>query len=116
MSAKQYTGTVRVYNTNGDWKPTSEVLKQCETGEVQRALSGLHLTPTDMTGQPEWALIGEAEVTLRFHSREQLVADELSSLEAALAKERADSMQRQNAIRDRISKLQALEFDGEVST
>jgi hypothetical protein len=45
-----------------------------------------------------------------FYPRETVVAKELDGLNTQLQKIRAENQQRENAILDRISKLQALEW------
>jgi hypothetical protein len=53
--------------------------------------------------------VGVATITVTLHPRDELVAKELEGLNTQLQKVRAENHMRENAILDRISKLQALE-------
>lgn len=59
-----------------------------------------------------WVKAGVATITVELLPVDQLQHQQLAALRAQLEHERAQSMIRQNAIMDRISKLQALEFNG----
>lgn len=56
--------------------------------------------------------IGDADVVVTIRSQKEILRGQLDSLNEALNRERAESQQRQNAILDQISKLQALEWEG----
>lgn len=58
-----------------------------------------------------WTRVGTAEITVTLVSRDEVVSEAVKALQKQLEEERAESMQRQNAILDRISKLSALTFD-----
>lgn len=55
-----------------------------------------------------YPLIGKAVVTIELDSQDKIVANQISALEAQLQTVRAENQQRENAITDKISKLQAL--------
>jgi hypothetical protein len=55
-----------------------------------------------------WSLIGSAEVAVSFFPRDELVTQELKSLQAQLDHARAEWLTKQQEILERISKLQAL--------
>lgn len=57
-----------------------------------------------------YARIGTATVTVELFSENEIVAGQISALNQALQKERAESQQRQNAILESISKLQAINY------
>lgn len=57
-----------------------------------------------------YPLIGDVTLIVTMHSRDKIVQAQIESLNAQLQSERAESQRRQNAILDKISKLQALEF------
>jgi len=57
-----------------------------------------------------YTLIGTATVTIELHTEDQILASQLDALKAQLQTVRADNQQRENAILDQISKLQALTF------
>lgn len=83
--------------------------------DAARALEMLAFRRKDYSDEPgRYTQIGQAQITVTLHSSDQLVASQIASLQAALAAERAGSVQRQNAILERISKLSALTFDGEA--
>lgn len=82
-----------------------------KSGDSDRAVSMLSFTATDRSqGDNPYTHIGDAEVTVTLAPREVLASRQIEALRKALAAERAESMKRQNAIKDRISKLQALEY------
>lgn len=58
-----------------------------------------------------WTKVGVASITVELIDEKKLIDSKVESLQAQLAKDRADSEVRQNAILLQISKLQALEFD-----
>lgn len=62
-----------------------------------------------------YANIGTAEVTITLHSSDVIVQKQIDALNTQLAKQRADAHMAEKAILERISKLQALTFDGTVS-
>jgi hypothetical protein len=57
-----------------------------------------------------YTLIGTATVTIELHTEDQILASQLDALKAQLQTVRAENQQRENAILDQISKLQALTF------
>lgn len=61
-----------------------------------------------------YPLIGTATITIELHDPQVFVQKQIDALNQQLQRERADSQVRQNAILERISKLQALEFSGVV--
>jgi hypothetical protein len=61
-----------------------------------------------------WMRVGDAEITLTLKPRDEQVAAAVTALQGQLAKERAESHQRQQAILEQISKVQALEYSPAV--
>lgn len=55
--------------------------------------------------------IGTATVTIELHTNDQIMAAKLESLQAKLQTVRAENQERENAILDKISKLQAISYD-----
>jgi hypothetical protein len=85
-------------------------------GNTARVVDMPMYTITNMgKGSDPYTLIGEAEITLTLKPRDELVTAQVAALQRELQAERAESMRKQNAIMDRISKLQALTFEGEVT-
>jgi hypothetical protein len=80
-------------------------------GDLDEAASALTYINHDMSDTEGWAEVGVATITVTFHNRDELVAKELDGLNTQLQKVRAENQQRENAILDRISKLQAITYD-----
>jgi hypothetical protein len=77
-----------------------------ETGD--RILGGMVFYHKPFDGYVE---VGEATIEVTLHSSEVIAASQLDSLKAKLQEVRAENQQRENAILDQISKLQALTFE-----
>lgn len=58
-----------------------------------------------------YPLIGEVTLTITMHSHDKIVQSQIEALNKQLQSERAESQRRQNAILDKIGKLQALTFE-----
>ena len=58
-----------------------------------------------------FAPIGTATVTIELHTNDQIMAAKIEALQAQLQTVRAENQQRENAILDKISKLQAISYD-----
>jgi hypothetical protein len=108
----QFTGTVKAWTTS-TWRGIDSVLHSVQGGELDEAASVLTYTNNDMSNVEDWVEVGVATITVMLHPREELVAKELEGLNNQLANVRAANQQRENAILDRISKLQALDYAGE---
>jgi hypothetical protein len=102
------TGTTKAWTTS-QWRNIDHILHLVKEGDFDEAASALGYIKDDMSNMEGWAEIGVATITVTFHPRDELVAKELDGLNTQLQKVRADNQQRENAILDRISKLQALE-------
>ena len=103
------TGTAKAWTTS-KWRWIEEINHMIAEGENDEVISGLAYINHDMSGTEEWAEVGIAEITVTFYPRDTVVAKELKGLNTQLQKVRAENHMRENAILDRISKLQALEF------
>lgn len=103
------TGTARAWTTN-KWTDHDEVQAMAAAGEMDRAVSSMHYTLHDMSDNDDWNEVGTAEITVTFFPRDEIVGKQLEALQGQLQKVRADNAMRENAILDRISKLQALEY------
>ena len=103
-----FTGTVKAWTTC-KWHKIDHVLHTIKAGELDEAASVLTYTNNDMSDIEDWVEVGVATITVTLHPRDELVAKELDGLNTQLQKVRAENQQRENAILDRISKLQALE-------
>lgn len=103
------TGTAKVWTTS-KWRGIDEINHMIAEGENDEAISGMTYINHDMSDVEEWAEVGVATITVTFHPRDEIVAKELEGLNTQLQKVRAENHMRENAILDRISKLQALEY------
>lgn len=64
--------------------------------------------------QQGYSLIGTATITVELHTEDQLMAAKLAALKEQLQAVRAENQQRENAILDQISKLQAINYTGDA--
>lgn len=80
----------------------------------ESAPSNLSFSNHDMSGSG-WVRVGTAKIEVELVPPDSLAAEELRSLNKQLDELREVHRQAQQAILDRISKLQALPFDGAVS-
>lgn len=86
------------------------------TQDPKDAVADLGYSNWDMsTGSYPWVKVGTADITVTLMPRNDIVAEQTKVLQGELQKERAESQVRQNAILDKISKLQALTFNGAES-
>lgn len=106
----QFTGTVKAW-TSSTWRGIDTVLHAVKEGELDDAASMLTYLNHDMSDTEGWAEVGVATITVTFYPRDELVAKELEGLNEQLQKVRAENQRRENAILDRISKLQAITYE-----
>ena len=98
------------------WETATTFLDLVKDGKHQDAINKLHFTTGNMAaGSDPWARVGDAEITVTLAPRDDIVAAQLKSLDAELKNARAEWMTKQQAILDRISKLQALDYTQEVA-
>jgi hypothetical protein len=109
----KFTGTVKVWTTS-KWCDLTYVLDSLKQGKAEDVVGELTYTNHDMSNCEDWTEIGTAEITVTLHPRDTVVEKELAGLKQQLEKVRADNHMRENAILDRISKLQAIEYVGEA--
>jgi hypothetical protein len=105
---------VTITGTVGAWLSSSTNANHVEdliaSGDEAGVVKSLFFSPHDMA-PCGWTQIGEATVSVTLAPRSDRMAQALETLRQQLAKERAESMVRQNAILDQISKLQSLTYD-----
>jgi len=106
----QFTGTTKAWTTS-QWRNVDHILHLVKEGDFDEAASEMTYINHDMSDAESWVEVGVATITVTFHPREELVAKELDGLNTQLQKVRAENQQRENAILDRISKLQAITYD-----
>ena len=96
--------------TTGDYG-MGRLLRAMEAGDQQKAGEAVSFSRHDMSSEG-WVKIGPVTFEIEISPIEELQSQQLATLVAQLEKERADSMVRQNALTDKISKLQALSYSG----
>lgn len=79
-------------------------------GEQDKAIDQLSYAGDHMIGYEGWVHVGTARVLVDVLPLEAIQMGQLDALKAELQKVRAENQQRENAILDAISKLQALEY------
>jgi hypothetical protein len=85
------------------------LLNDVKDGRHQDAADRMSYTLSDMsTGSAPWTRVGEADVTVRLFSRDELVTSQLRTLQNELDHARAEWLTKQQALLEQISKLQAL--------
>ena len=109
----KFTGTVKVWTTS-KWRDLAYVLDSLKKGKAEDVVGELTYINHDMSNTEDWTEVGTAEITVTLHPRDIVVEKELAGLKQQLEKVRADNHMRENAILDRISKLQAIEYVGEA--
>jgi hypothetical protein len=108
------TGTLKAWTTSR-WTTIDEIMGMIADGNTDRAIRSMSFTTADMSDGLDWCEVGTAEITVTFHPRDTVVAKELDGLKSQLERVRAENHMRENAILDRISKLQAITYTGEAA-
>jgi hypothetical protein len=104
-----FTGTAKVWTTS-KWRDISYVTDCLAKNKTEELVGELSYINHDMSTTEDWTEVGIAEITVTLHPRDVVVEKELSGLKQQLENVRAENHMRENAILDRISKLQALEY------
>lgn len=110
---KTFTGTTKAWTTS-KWRDIDSILHTVKEGKFDEAAAEMTYLNHDMSDTDGWVEVGIATITVTFHNRDELVAKELEGLNVQLQKVRSENMMRENAILDRISKLQAITYTGEL--
>jgi hypothetical protein len=110
------TATVGAYLTEpeSDYRGVNALLSSLDNPERHKFVIGNLFVYSASDMSKAWLLAGEADITVRLMPRDEQTAIAVERLQAKLAKERAESMQRQNAILAEISKLQAITYEAEA--
>ena len=108
------TATVAAWVSTG--YSQKELMRHIERGDAVRAVSTL--VTWGGTDEKEFGgdyiRVGEADVTVRLIPKDEQVRAMVQTLQAQLEKNRAEWLERQQAILAEISKLSALEHNGSV--
>lgn len=102
------TATIPAWLTSHS-NPT-ELVDALNAGNSDAAINCLRFISHDMS-DASWIRMGTAKITVEIESKDACVAAAVTTLQAALAKEKAESFKRQQAILAQISKLQALTYE-----
>ena len=103
---KKITGKTKVWLA-GSWATMDDLLSLTDDEAVNYVAFAAH----DMSDKG-WRLIGNATVTIELASAEVIHKSEIDGLNKQLAMVRVAAQTAENMIIDRISKLQALTFNG----
>ena len=95
-----------------DWK-MRQFMGRLQENDVAAMGDGLNFAGDHMLKYEDWVHVGTAHITVELLDVKNIKNKQLAALQAQLQQERADSQVRQNAILEQISKLQALEWDGQ---
>jgi len=79
-----------------------------EADEIRAAVGSMSFPIHDMSDVPGWVCVGTAQITVEIMPDATLHNRQLETLQAELQSVRAENQRRENAILDRISKLQAI--------
>ena len=111
MSSIQFTGTVGAWLSNPEYQNIGRVIGCLKKGDNQSALNYITYSGSDMA-TCGWVKVGTASVTVTLDSVDTITASQVQSLQHELEAFRAKAHLHEQAILERISKLQALTFDG----
>jgi hypothetical protein len=101
------TATLPAWVTSS--RRVSAMLDAVKDGKHQAAAEDMYFTASEMDkGDSPWTRVGEADVTVRLFSRDELVTSQLRTLQNELDHARAEWLTKQQALLEQISKLQAL--------
>lgn len=107
----KFTASSRAWLTDSRYSlnDLQEAIRKCDHKAV---IDSLCFSNCDMdVGSNPWTNAGTAEITVTLNSRESIVSAATAALQKELAEERAKWLTKQQEILDRISKLQALEYE-----
>ena len=94
---------------SGDWE-MDRLLTALKEGKEKNAVQSMAFAASNNMESHGWLKVGIAHVEVELLQMDQIQNQQLATLTAQLEKERAESQVRQNAILDRISKLQAIGY------
>lgn len=95
--------------TTGDYE-MGALLRALGDKNEKASINSLAFYHSETMTSQGWVKVGKATIEVEILPVDQLQSQQLTTLVAQLEKERAESQIRQNAITDKISKLQALTF------
>ena len=110
MSQATFTGQTKAWISSSTYKSMNELVEILESGNIKSAVDYVTYANHDMS-LSGWTHIGAAEITVTLLPQEDIVSKEVEGLKKQLQAVRAEAQMRENAILDRISKLQALTYD-----
>lgn len=88
-----------------------DLARMAQEGNHAAVINALAFTApaVDMTSNQNWVHVGFAEISLTLLDTKHATEQEIEKLRQQLQATRAENQRRENAILDRISKLQAIE-------
>ena len=86
------------------------VMRGIKSGDDALVVENVAFSNHEAMDKQGWVRVGMATIEVEIAPVDELQNHQLATLMAQLEKERADTQMRQNAILDRISKLQAIGF------
>lgn len=86
------------------------VMRGIQSGDDALVVENVAFSNHEAMDKQGWVRVGMATIEVEIAPVDELQNHQLATLMAQLEKERADTQMRQNAILDRISKLQAIGF------
>jgi hypothetical protein len=107
----KFSGTLKAWTRPYEDDGLSRVMARLASGKNNDALEVLSYTNMDMT-DTGWIEVGTATINVRLLKPDLMLSRQLDGLKNQLQIVRAENQQRENAILDRISKLQAIGFEG----
>jgi hypothetical protein len=108
MSETPVTARLKVWNSSPQWRTMRDIKNRIENDPAE-GIGELFFCSHDMTNSG-WVEVGYADVAVVLIDENEAAAKELEVLRQQLKEVRAENQQRENAILDRISKLQAIEY------
>ena len=114
MSNITFTGTIGAWLSDPSWKGIDYVIEQVRNGKNDAASNDIAYSNQDMTSSG-WVKVGTATVTVTLDGIDEITAGQVLALQSQLEKFRANAHLHEQQILARISKLQAITFDGVVA-
>jgi hypothetical protein len=107
----EFSGTLKAWTRPYENDDLSRAMQLLASGKNNDALEVLAYTNLDMT-DTGWIEVGTATINVRLIEPDLVISRQLAGLKTQLQTVRAENQQRENAILNRISKLQAIGFEG----
>ena len=110
MKHTEFTGETKVWLSSPQWQSLDRVHYLLGEGKNKEAVDYLTITNSDMSTEG-WAEVGTATMSVKLHSADAVLGNQIAALNQELQTCRANAQLRENEIMDKISKLQALTYE-----